>query len=600
MRRRRAFLRASLVLIAIGAAGCGDDENTVKPPPKVEAIADLRADVNRNGTIDLDDPTEDQAEDTWGPDHGAILLANIDDDSLRCPKSGTNDSLAACNDAADEIVNGPDDLLDLARLKTASWLGAPKDASAKVNVGSPGLKHVRLFKGNGAEFQLFDPATGQMGQDELIAGVEFAIEAKDIVRDSTWDGTVDITLQVHGGTGPDGKPIADVEDSVRLRVAPIIFRHHLDPAHKVYATNFYDDPDSAVFRDDLATAAQASGITEPLVTFKFADQWTQDFFETTYMSMPGEGGAQQVMHVNFRSANFDDLGLRAAGKFVFSSLRGKDVAGAVQYDPSHPDEMDSLNSFGNTETVPPYSHNGVDYPLGRVLRGSNPQFYPDPSFDALIEAQGIQPILAIDTEWLFVGHVDETVSFIKADSPRGWALLANDAPMAKKMLQDAMDAGHGDVPMFVDQMWWDGAPAQKTISEVLNDTDVMNASAWAAVEVDAQVAILQKETGLTAEEIVPVPFLHQEVMGYSIAYNPATVNGIYLSDKNFGAAEPHGPVIDGQDIFKKQLEQVLAPRGITVRWIEDWNLYHALDGDVHCGSNVTRAIPAKAWWETGT
>src|SRR5690606_41792009 len=30
------------------------------------------------------------------------------------------------------------------------------------------------------------------------------------------------------------------------------------------------------------------------------------------------------------------------------------------------------------------------------------------------------------------------------------------------------------------------------------------------------------------------------------------------------------------------------PEGITVAFIDDWYSYHLLDGEVHCGTNVTR------------
>lgn len=214
-----------MTLLALIAAGCGgDDETSVTPMPKPQAIADLRVDTNRNGSIDLDDPSEDDPEDSWGKDHGAIFLANIDDDAKTCPKSGSNAALAGCNDAFDDVVNGPDDLDDLARLKTVPWPDAPKDAYATIVLTMPAAEHVRLFKWGGSEFQVFDTAGGQMTSDELAAGVEFGIEGKDILRDTTiWDGMIDVVLKVHGGTGSDGKPIPDAEDTVRMRLAPIIF-----------------------------------------------------------------------------------------------------------------------------------------------------------------------------------------------------------------------------------------------------------------------------------------------------------------------------------------------------------------------------------------
>ena len=43
---------------------------------------------------------------------------------------------------------------------------------------------------------------------------------------------------------------------------------------------------------------------------------------------------------------------------------------------------------------------------------------------------------------------------------------------------------------------------------------------------------------------------------------------------------------------------MLAKLGYTVDWIEDWDLYHRLSGEVHCGSNTKRALPASKWWES--
>jgi len=574
-----------------GAGGAGGgNQSTV--------IVDLRADVNRNGTIDLADPTEDQGEDTWDKDHGAIFLANIDDDEKACPTTGKTDAqYAACNDAADDKINGPDDLADLARIKVAPWILAPDNAVGTIGVTN--ADRVRMFKLVAGNFELFDPATMTLSKADFEAGAELAIEAKDFVRDTAvWDGFVDVTLTVTG-TGPDGTPLPEPNDKVRLRVAPVLFRHHLDPAQRAYATAI-NSTSSQVFRKELSAGVTAAGLPNPLFEIQVQDQWNQDYFETAYVSMPGPDGKQHVMHVNFRSANFSSNALRSAGRTVFTVLRGKDVAGAVQYDPAHSNDMDTLNSFGNLETVPPYTHDGKSYPNGRVLRGSTPSFYPDKSFDKMIESQGAQPIIYINTEWLLVGHVDETTTFVKAQSPRGWALGLNDPALARKMFEDAQAAGFGATPMFVGKSWGQNQPAQVTINQVLEDPDVMNESAKAAVEIDGQLNVLKQETGITDAEIIRIPFLHQPSDGYSVAFQPGTVNGIYLSDTLFGPPRPHGPVINGKDIFEAQLVEAFAPYGIKIHFIEDWDLYHRLDGEVHCGSNVTRQVPdSKYWWESG-
>ena len=579
-----------------GTGGSGEGGGSSTDP-----VIDLRVDTNRDGVVDLSDPADDDGEDTWDATRGAIFLANIDDDQEACPTGSgvSNAQLAACNDAADAVVNGAEDLLDLARLRVAAWPGAPADASATISVGAPGASFVRLFKESGGGFEVFDPATQEISSAELAAGVELAIEATDFVRDeAAWDGFAEITLAVEGGT-VNGQPVPGGSDVVRMRVAPVLLRHHLDPARRIYVSNT-GSASSQVFRQDLAEAVQASGVPEATLEFQVSDQWTQDFFETAYMAMPGAGGQKQVIHVNFRSANYGSSGtLRAAGRVVFTVLRGPDVAGAVQYDPGHPNSMDTLNSFGNTETIPPFTHEGQSYPLGRILRGRTASFYPDPSFDRMLSAQGHQAPVYIDTSWLSVAHVDETTSFVKAPTARGWALVLADPALGVQMLEQAEAAGYGGVPMFVGKQWANGADAEVTISELLDDPDVMNTSGWAVAEVDGQLQTLIDETGITEADVIRIGAIFEAQGSYAIAHVPGLVNGIYLSDTDFGPPDPHGPVINGQDIFKQQMTEAFMPFGITLHWIENWNLYHRFDGEVHCGTNTTREIPAASWWESG-
>lgn len=75
------------------------------------------------------------------------------------------------------------------------------------------------------------------------------VSGTDVVRGGTgaWDGYVDITLKVTGGTAPSGGKYEDKTDNVKLRLAPMLFRHHLEPAETIYAT-FFSDADSTAFR----------------------------------------------------------------------------------------------------------------------------------------------------------------------------------------------------------------------------------------------------------------------------------------------------------------------------------------------------------------
>jgi protein-arginine deiminase len=558
--------------------------------PVPEDPVDLRADTNRDGIVDFTTADDDVGEDDWTADHGAVFLANLDDDQLSCPTNVSDVQLATCNDAADEVINGPDDLQDLARLATRPWPDVPMTATATVTIASDAASYVRLFKKTGANYTVYKPGS-VLTSAELEAGIEFAIEGRDIVRKaSVWDGLVDVTLTVNGAGNDSGS------DVVRMRVAPAIFRHHLDPVSTYYVSKLATNS-SLMFRTDLANAAKDANI--PGQELAVSDQWTQDFFETAYTAMPAVGGGgKHVIHLNFRSANYSNSKLRAAGKVVFDTLRGKDVGGVHLYDPKHADSMDTLNSFGNLETIPPYTNGGKSWPLGRVIRGGTNTFYPDPSFDAMVSAQGVQGVVYVDTSWLLVAHVDETLSFVKAQSPRGWVMLVSDPTSAKKMLEEQKAKGFGSTKVFSGLYWADNSLAQTTISGILANPDVMNESAWAATQIADQVADVKAETGLTDSELVSVPFLFWQASSYSVAYQPGTVNGAYLSDAVYAAPKPHGPVINGVDLFEAQLSKVLEPFGVKTRFIENWYLYHVLDGEVHCGSNVTRLVPANTnWWE---
>jgi protein-arginine deiminase len=140
--------------------------------------------------------------------------------------------------------------------------------------------------------------------------------------------------------------------------------------------------------------------------------------------------------------------------------------------------------------------------------------------------------------------------------------------------------------------------ASLTVNAALQDPDVMGASAEAAVEVDDQVSAIKAATGLTDANIIGIPFTHMTMGGASIAHQPGIVNGIVIDDKNYFAPRPYGPIVNGVDTLVAETEAKLATIGYSVKWIEDWDMYHRLAGEIHCASNTTRAVPADTrWWE---
>jgi len=423
------------------------------------------------------------------------------------------------------------------------------------------------------------------------------------VRDpEEWDGFADVVLTI-GRNNPDDPVFTD---TVRMRVAPVVLFHHLTPAWNVFVSKPSASLESARFRQALGGVLEASG--ERMVYSEFAvdDLWAQDYFEPAYMSMPARDGRQHVIQVHYRAPHFYNTSerapLRAAGRIAFW-LRGPDRAAVQQYQQDMSLPSQTLNSFGNTEVIPPYEKDGVSYPLGRLFRGrgpdTRPDYQPDPSFTRLLEAQGQQPPVYVDTSWLFVDHVDETFTFLPAPTPRGWIALMADPALARRMLQDAQSQGHGDAKLFAGLSWSYAVPAETRIAEVLDNPGLMDASAVAALEIDTQLSILREETGLTEEEVVRVPFLFQNASSGVTAYQPATLNLLSLTPTQVVAPDPHGPVIDGKDLFKVHFEEALGAYGIRVHWVDAWAPFHQLQGDVHCATQTARRVPDFKWWESG-
>ncbi|WP_165553455.1 hypothetical protein [Kribbella capetownensis] len=102
--------------------------------------AELTADVNRDGLLTRAD---DAGKDTWTGARGAIFLPNLDDDQRRCtvdpadldkPGRAVDEKLAACNDAADDRINGARDAADLAPLRIDAQRNLSGDASASITI----------------------------------------------------------------------------------------------------------------------------------------------------------------------------------------------------------------------------------------------------------------------------------------------------------------------------------------------------------------------------------------------------------------------------------------------------------------------------------
>ncbi|MBB5937742.1 protein-arginine deiminase [Streptomyces zagrosensis] len=616
-----------------------------------QPAADLRADVNRDGTVDVRGGTDTAGEDSWTTGRGAVFLPNIDDDSRRCPTKGPggkplNDrQLAACNDAADTKVNGTADAADLARLRTVPVQGLASGGYGTATITGAGAKHARLFihrVGNGG----WQPVTAKtkLTAAELRTGVELGMEGTDVVRDSkVWDGRAVVKLTVHSG----GK---SASDDVTLKVAPLLTHHHLQNAQEVLVTKMDEGSEygrqQSKFVKDLGTEVKRAGISKPLVTFtKYGDPWAQDFVEPGYVSMAGPGGRQHAMRVMLRSAQPD----RESGRELFEKLRGPGT-GVVQVTKVRDSEEHTLNSTGNLETIPPYAHDGRSYPAGRIIMGQrvDSNSKPAAAMRTLLTSQGMQDPLLLDTSWLHVGHVDEFVQFLPANTPRGWRIGIADPQGGLKLLRDAQQAGHGKTRVFSVPDAKETPAPKETIDQALASKELRADNELAARRIATNLETLKRATGVTDAEVIRVPALytrgtdegadgdrtptlkrlgsstvpdavgkHGQLAGLpdagtdgatktagpsakattmTSAYVPGAVNGVVLARDRYLAPKQWGPVIGGKDIFTTAVTTAYGRAGMKVAYIDDWYTYHLGMGEVHCGTNTLRDVSAP-WWK---
>ena len=41
----------------------------------------------------------------------------------------------------------------------------------------------------------------------------------------------------------------------------------------------------------------------------------------------------------------------------------------------------------------------------------------------------------------------------------------------------------------------------------------------------------------------------------------------------------------------------LLPPSLDLYYVDDWDTYHLMQGEVHCGSNTRRSPPNVTWWK---
>jgi protein-arginine deiminase len=522
--------------------------------------------------------------------------------------------MAACNDASDSVVNGTQDEKDLARIRTLPWILAPKEASGQLAVSGS----VHLFVKRSSGWQLVGPST-RLTAAELRRGVELGIEGKDIVRDSAvWDGTADVTLTVTAGG-------STATDHVVMKEAPVLTQLNTQRLEQVLSS-LSDDAETKGWQDVVRKQAKASGAPLKILD-QSGDSWTQDIFEPAYMSIPGPGGKPQGMKVLLGSVNDDR---RVGSRVIFTELAGRDVAAVHTEHVPVADENNSYDSMGNLETLPPTP----GHPLGQIVLGGDELDHktgPAAEMVKLLESQGKQEIISVDTSWLTIGHVDEFIQFVPVPgSPRGWKAVVADPTAGLNLLKGVQKAGlggkimHGNLPKL--EWPYDERIDQRSTNEFLADEQFVGTNERAASKIAANLEVLKQKAGLTDADFVRIPALYTargldygmleteirstpdgpakdkliaklHAMRDALAEIPGTVNGLVLNAGRYVAPKTYGPVVNGKDIFATAIDKAFAGIGYQVTYADDLTSVHVSEGELHCATNTLRATPAKGWWQ---
>ena len=258
--------------------------------PTIAFNADIRADSNRDGVVDLASTSDLLDKHSSTDEAGAVFLANIGDTGGRCSQIATagpalsNEELAACNDASDDVQRTPQ---FMAPLKTVPIDGLSPGASGTISIQDAVARaKVRIFRFEDSSW-LFTDNNHTFTTSQLSMGLSLGIDARDTRRSNIWDGRVSVTFTVQDASQKS-------RDTVSLRVAPVLTNHHLQTPSEFFTTagnlsvNFFQ----ARFVSNLSRILTGHAPDIPLTQLDGTDDiWTQDFFEAGYTSLPGPSRA---------------------------------------------------------------------------------------------------------------------------------------------------------------------------------------------------------------------------------------------------------------------------------------------------------------------
>uniref|UniRef100_A0A8C7IJE9 protein-arginine deiminase n=1 Tax=Oncorhynchus kisutch TaxID=8019 RepID=A0A8C7IJE9_ONCKI len=507
----------------------------------------------------------------WGPNgHGAILLVNCDSEHT-CRKS---------LDSEHAEVTRVSDLKDMSPmvLRTSGPAKLPEGYKLTMHISQGDAECVRVFRTR---------STAVVGGEDLSkevpclwgnAEMNFYVEGLRF-PDKDFEGLISINLSMLEPSSQGFPETPIFTDRVVFRVAPwIMTPNTLDPV-EVFVCSTTDNDQ---FLKRMRRLVENSGCKLKICPedMNRGDRWMQDEIEFGYIDSP-----HQRFPVVLDSPRDGDL-----QDFPYD---GQDFGYVTRT--AYGKEVSSLDSFGNLEVSPPVTVNGKNYPLGRIIIGvAFPTATEGRNMTKVVQdflwAQKVQEPIALFSDWLLVGHVDEFMTFVPAPDKKGFRLLLASPDASYKLFRGLQNGGHGQAKMF------DGLGAEEiTVDEILSDEKLKAENNYVQSCIDWNRDVLKRELGLDDDDIIDLPILFRVMENRAVAYYPDMVNMIVLG-KNLGIPKPFGPKVDGRCALEAEMTSLMGGLGLSCTYIDDFASYHKLLGEVHCGSNVRREPFSFKWW----
>jgi hypothetical protein len=611
------LLASGIVLLVL--VGCPTDPVDDDDTSDGTAALDLDADTDRDGEL-AGDEAED-ADEELAP--GAIAAANVDDDNLDgtvdceedlCDEENDNAEVSLHDQALAELGDGESVVLSLDGDGLSVW------ADGELVLGEVSSGELVT------EWTVPDP---EAGAPELrVEGMDFAM-----------DGLLAATIVDGDGAELD-------RDEIAVSTPPFMMFNHLDPSEHLWVLD--DGSWNLLFRDGLKEALGEDVITEIDGTTYGHDVWLQDEIEFGYQQL-ADGAMPLVL---------DSIRNRPLDAFPEAELLGPDFGHLVRGQ----GPANSLDSFGNLECTPPITVDGVEYPFGRIYYGGKPggTQMTEP-LRTFLDEQEVQSPAEIDSTWLLVGHVDEFMVWVPdASSDKGFKLLVADWEVTRTVLESVdpllaiprFEEHYGyatvgellesNIPAYNEDI--DAVSLQPTLLTVmeafgLEESDIIPIpGVWEEIWGGA-VALVPGMANLAVYDehlLIADPFLRtidedingdgvlttwaedinasgafdteEDANGNGVLDEGEDINGNGLldteEDRNGNWQLDEGEDFNGdgmlntfRDPFQEALLDVL-PDGLVAHFLDDWNNYHLMEGEVHCGTNILRTPRADlTWWE---